>query len=111
MSSVNITFLEDEVWAVESPVDVVEGESVTFACTYWDTPSSPSAKAYRRNLTVTTTVFPTNSPTASGSVVTLSPATGLVGGGRYVIAVTATVDSDTRVRKIMLKCAKDEAEQ
>lgn len=109
--SKNITFVNDEIWAVESPVEVVEGESVTYACTFWDTPSIPSAVAYRRNQTVTTTVFPTNFPTASGYIVTLSPATGLVGGGRYVIVVSATVSGDVRKKQIMLICKKDATEQ
>ena len=107
----NITFTEKRPFAVESPIKTVEGASLTFACTYWGTVSTPSAAAYRNNATVTTTVFPTNSPSASGSVVTLSPATGLVGNARYIIAVTATVGGDVHVKKLELIVGKDEAEQ
>ena len=106
----NITFTQDRIFAVESPIKVVEGSTITFACTFWGTASSPSAVAYRKLKTVTTTVFPTNSPTASGAVVTLSPATGFVGGADYIIDVTATVASDVWVKKIKLICSKDEAD-
>lgn len=107
----NVTFLEDKTFAVESPVYVVEGESLTFSCTAWGAVSSPSAVAYRKKTTVTSTVFPTNSPSASGSVVTLSPATGFVGGANYIIAVTFTLSGDTFVRKIELVASKDEQER
>jgi len=107
----DLNFVEDRPFAIESPVDVVEGSSITFACTGWGAVSSPSAVAYRKKTTVTSTVFPTNSPSASGSVITLSPATGLVGGANYIIAVTFTLLGDVFVRKIELICSKDEAER
>jgi hypothetical protein len=107
----NVNFAQDKDWARESPVNVVEGSTVTFACTYWGAVTSPTAAVYRNNATVTSTVMPSGSHTASGAVATLKPATGLVGGARYVIAVTGTVAGDIHVKKIELIVSKDEGEQ
>ena len=107
----NVTFTEERPFAVESPVYVVEGSTITFGCTFWGAVTSPAAAAYRKKTTVTSTVFPTNSPSASGSVVTLSPATGFVGGANYIIAVTGTVSGDVFVKKIEVICSKDEQER
>ena len=101
-----------DIWVIESPIDAVEGESLTFTITYEGatTASSPTAVAYRNKTSDTSIVFPTNTPTGSGNVVTLSPLTGLV-HGKYVVAVTATVDSQTQVRKFMVRVGRDEDEQ
>ena len=106
----NVTFQSDNVMAVESPVKLVEGESVTFTCTYWGTPTSVSAKVYLNNSDKTSTVMPSGSVSISGNVATLKPATAMVGGNRYVFAVTGTVASETRIRKFVAIVAKDEAE-
>ena len=106
----NLTFTQPKIYAVQSPVKIVEGSTITFACGYWGTASTPSAAAYRKGKTVTTTVFPTNTPSASGAVVTLSPATGFSGGADYIIVVTATVSGDVWKKKIKLIVAKDENE-
>jgi hypothetical protein len=105
-----ITFTETDTFGVQSPVDAVEGETITFSCTFWGAATSPAVTAFRNRQTFTTTVFPTNSPTASGSVVTLSPAV-FAASGHYVINVRATVDSSTRQRKFMVVVGRDEDEQ
>ena len=109
-----INFTEESPFAVEgsfnNPLRIIEGSTITFSCNYWGTASTPSTTAYRKRQVVTTTVFPTNTPTASGSVVTLSPATGFVGGARYVINVIATVASNIWVKKIEIVCGRDEDE-
>lgn len=107
----NFTFTQDRDWAVESPVNIVEGSTVTFACTYWGAVTSPTAKVYRRNADVTATVMPSGSHSASGSVATLKPLTALVGDANYVISVTGTVGGDVFVKKIEVVVGKDEGEQ
>ena len=101
-----------DTWLIESPIDAIEGESLTFTITYEGatTCSSPTALAYRNKTSVTATVFPTNTPTASGNVVTLSPLTGML-HGNYVVAVTATVDGNVQVRKFQVRVGRDEDEQ
>lgn len=98
--SIALTFGQS-AYALESPVVQGERETITYACTFLGAKSvsSPSAVAYRSRTSQTGTVFPAGSITASGNVVTLKPLKNLVGGIRYVIAVTATVDGNTLVRK------------
>lgn len=106
----NITFQSDNVFAIESPIKLVEGESITFACTYWAAPTTVSCLVYKNKSDKTSTVMPSGSTSVSGLVATLKPATAMV-GGRYVFSVTATVAGETRVRKFMAIVGKDEQEQ
>lgn len=99
-----------------SHIKLVEGATRVWVCYYlYGTPSSPAAAAFRSSsgsgngATVTTTVFPTNSPSVSGTSVTLSVATGFVGNATYKIKVTATVNSQTEVHYFFVDVAKDEA--
>ena len=109
--SKSITMTEKRAWAVESPIKVIEGSSVTLSCTFWGAVTSPSAIVYRNRANVTATVMPAGSASASGSVATLKPLTALVGGARYVVSVTGTVSGDVWVKKIEIICGKDEDEQ
>ena len=106
-----ITFTEKKEWAVESPIRVIEGSSLTLACTFWGAVTSPSAAVYRNRQAVTSAVMPSGSHSASGSVATLKPLTALVGGARYVVAVTGTVAGDTWIKKVEVLVGKDEDEQ
>jgi hypothetical protein len=103
----------DTVWAIESPVTMVEGESRTFTVQFLgaSSVSSPSVKAYHNKSDVTSTLFPTNTPTASGDTVTLSPLEGIEGGETYVIVVTATVDSNTEIGKFQIVAVEPYEEQ
>ena len=108
----SLTFLDEQNWAVESPINVVEGESITFNCTYWAAVTgTPTCVVYKNGRSVTATVFPSGSISVNGTVVTLKPATGMLGGSRYVFAVTATVGSNTRVKKFMAIVQRDEENQ
>ena len=107
----NLTFTDDSVYAVESPKDVVEGDSITLACTYWSAPTTPSAVVYRNGTNVTATVMPAGSASASGNVATLKPLTALVGGARYEVVVSATVSGDVRKKKCEFICGRASDEQ
>jgi len=109
--TIAVTFLEDQNWAIESPIKVVEGESITIACTFWTTVTgTPTCAVYRNrsSTAVTSTVMPAGSVSVNVSVVTLKPATAMVGGSRYTFAVTATVSGNTRIKKFMAIVQKDE---
>lgn len=110
-----ITFLQDQVFALESPVSVIAGESITFSCTYpfATTVAAPaSVKVYRGSSDVSATIMPSGSNTASGNVVTTKPATALTGGNVYIVSIVAVIDSgDSREKKIMLMCQKAEGKQ
>ena len=109
--SKSITFTEKRAWAVESPIRVIEGSTVTLACTFWGAVTSPNAAVYRGRTPYTATVMPSGSHSASGAIVTLKPLTALVGGNRYVVAVTGTVSGDVWVKKLEVIVGKDEDEQ
>ena len=109
--SASVTFTEKREFAVESPLRIIEGSTITLSCTFWGTVTSPSATVYRRRANVTATVMPSGTASASGSIATLKPLTALAGGARYVIAVTGTVAGDVWIKKIEVICGKDEDEQ
>lgn len=111
MTAISLTATQEDAFVLNSPKTLVEGEGITYSITYLNatTCSSPSAIVYRNgNNDVTSTVMPSGSHSATGNVVTLKPITGLVGNATYIIAVTATVDGNTRVKKIKLIVQKDE---
>lgn len=110
MTAINLNVTADSPIAIESPVKLVEGESITFSLTFWDSVTSVSCLVYRNNTDVTSTVMPSGSTSVSGKVATLKPATALVGGARYVFSVTGTVAGNTRVRKFVAIVQKDERE-
>ena len=109
--SKSITFTEVQPFAKESPIKVVEGSTVTLACMFWGTVTSPGAAVYRNRQTVTSTVMPSGSHIASGKVATLKPLTAMTGGARYIVAVTGTVSSDVWVKKVEVIVGRDEDEQ
>lgn len=97
-----------DVFVVESPIYQLNGETITYAIR-WEgasSVSSPSATVYRGRTDVTSTVMPSGSHSASGDVITLKPLTALTSGSRYAVVVSATVDSMTRVVKIMVLCPR-----
>jgi len=107
----NTNFVQDQVFAIESPIHAVEGSTFTITCTYWGAVTSPTAAIYRNGTEVTSTVMPSGSHTASGSVATLKPLTALVGGAKYVIDVTGTVGGDVWVKKIEMTVGRKSDEQ
>jgi hypothetical protein len=102
-----LTAMKSDPYLLESPYPTVAGESIPLTVTYDQATSvsSPVVTAYKNRADVTSTLFPTNSPTASGNVVTLSALTGMVGGNTYVIALSATVDGATIIRKLVVMCS------
>lgn len=103
-----------EPWCEQSPIYATEGEKRYITVSFLDATdvATPSVKVYANRREVTSVVLPTNSPTASGNVVTLSPIFNMVGGNRYVVAVTATADSaDIRIAKFEIICQRAKMEQ
>lgn len=104
-----------ELWVIESPVDMISGETITFSVTFQGATSvtSPSATVYLNGTDYTSTAMPSGSHTASGNVATLKPlvAGANDGGEKYVVAVSATVDGNTELRKLMVNILKASDEQ
>ena len=89
--------------ANESPYPQGANESVyyTVTTTPWGgTPTSPSVTIYDvtgdayTQITDLSTIMPTNSPTVSGDIITLSPLKALTAGNRYRVNVRFTSGGD-----------------
>ena len=90
-------------WVQEGPQWAVEGESLTLSITLQGAMSisgTPTAKAYKDGTDVTSTNL-TGACSVSGLTITL-PVLAAITGGRYVLAVTASVDGRTEIKKILL---------
>ncbi len=76
--------------------------------TNWkSTPTSPSAAAYDESAgdaTVTSTVFPTNTPSASGDTINLSALTDLTAGRIYRVTVQFTVSTEIFEPSFRVEC-------
>lgn len=102
-----------EVWCEQSPIYTAEGEKRNITVQFLDATlvASPAVAVYANKRLVTSVVLPTNSPTAATNIVTLSPIFNMVGGNRYVVVVTATVDSaDIRIAKFEMICQRAKQE-
>lgn len=110
--TIRLTAMQRDPYVLESPRYLVEGDLPTYTVTYEGAlaVTSPSAKIYKDETDTTSTNFPAGSASASGNVVTLPTLAALVGGERYVIALTATVDGQVTVRKCLLIVAAAGAE-
>jgi hypothetical protein len=71
-------------------------------------PSSVAVVAYLEGpeTVVTTTVFPVNSPSVSGDVITLSPLKSLVKGNTYRVEVLFTIGTEKLECFFRVKCVK-----
>jgi len=79
----------------------------TITTTNWESaPTSPTVVAYDENghTDVTTTVFPSNSASASGDVITLDLLRALTAGHTYRIEVKFTVSSNIWECFFRVKC-------
>lgn len=103
-----------DILLVESPISMIEGESITFNITWQGAGSlsSPTAIVYKKGADITSTVMPSGSHSVSGNVQTLKPLTPSTndGGQKYVIVVQCEVDGNTEKRKLMVNIVKASAE-
>jgi len=84
-----------------------ESIAYTVTTTNWaSSPTSPVVTAYTEDPweDVTSTVYPTNSPSVSGDVITLSVLTALTLGMTYRIYVQFTVTTNTYETFFRVKC-------
>ncbi len=98
----------DSLYVAESPIALVSGEQPIFSLTWTGKSegSAPSAKIYRNGIDVTASNM-SGSSTISGATppVQMLPAiSGLIGGERYVVVATATVDGNTEPQKLLINC-------
>ena len=99
---------EKEIWLIESPVTMTEGEVIAYSVDWLgaSTVSSPSVTVYRNGSDVTsTTMISGDSHVVSGNVLTMKKITAVAnhGGSRYVVVIQCTVDSNTEIRKLLIQ--------
>ena len=115
MTKASLTFLQDDIWASQSPVNVVEGVTIPFTGTFpWATTvtTGVTAEVYKDGSSTdsASTYMPAGSHTTSGNTLTTKPLTALV-PGKYVIVINATVDSVLDVWKVQVNVQKQEQMQ
>jgi len=115
MTKASLTFLQDDIWASQSPVNVVEGVTIPFTGTFpWATTvtTGVTAEVYKDGSSTdsASTYMPAGSHTTSGNTLTTKPLTALV-PGKYVIVLNATVDSVLDVWKVQVNVQKQEQMQ
>jgi hypothetical protein len=101
------------VWVRESPLDVVEGEELTYDLT-WEvgtTLTDPSAKIYRNGRDVSATMMVTGSDSISGRVQAIKKITSLKANNVYIVVFKCTVDGQVELRKLQLNCQAPGAHQ
>jgi len=108
--NVNVKIDDENVWALESPVPFVAGDTVTYTVTFLGAASvsSPVGTVYQGSKDVSSTAMPSGSASASGNVVTLKPITALAGPKKYVVDV-ATAEYPTK--KFQINVQKTSARQ
>jgi hypothetical protein len=100
------------LWVRETPALQTPNERIiyTYDTTNWiASPTSSSVKAYdetQGDLDVTTTVFPTNSPSEADNVITLSLLRELTINHVYRLEIKFVVDSGTYEFKDRVKCVR-----
>ena len=97
----------NEVWVVESPLVMVEGEEIAFSLEWLGAcqVEEPAAVVYRGGQDVTGEVMVSGDEhVVSGAVVTLKKITAGAsdGGAKYVVAIRCRVDGNREIRKLLL---------
>ena len=96
-----------DLWLLESPMEIIAGESVTFSVEWLGatTLASPTAYVYFNNTDVTSSIMASGSHSVSGNIQTLKAITARTTeqGGSYVITIECTVDGNTERRKFELR--------
>ena len=98
-------------WVNEGPQWGVEGEALVFTMTLQGAMSitgTPTAKCYKDGTDVSSTNL-SGSCSVSGLTITL-PTLGALTGGRYVLAVTSSVDGRTEIHKLLVYAQNAEDE-
>jgi hypothetical protein len=104
-----------ENWLIESPVTMVEGEVIAFSVDWLGASKveDPDAVVYKNGQDITETVMVSGDDyVISNNVVTLKKITAgsSDGGSTYVVAIGCTVDSNTEIRKLLIRIVKANSE-
>ena len=106
---------ESDIWLIESPVTMVEGEQIGFSVDWQGAArlSNPQAAVYKNGADITEQAMDAGDEhVINGNVLTLKKlrARQTDGGSRYVLVVEADVDNNRERRKLLIHIVKAGAE-
>jgi hypothetical protein len=106
---------QHDIWLIESPVVMVEGEQVAYSVDWQGAASvtNPQALAFKSGVDITTDVMDAGDEhIINGSVLTLMRLRARQGdgGARYVLVVEADVDGNRERRKLLIHIVRAHAE-
>lgn len=88
-------------------IEMVEGEKIRYAFRWEAAVSITTATAtvFRSGTDITSTAMPSGSHDITGDIITLKRLWALTGDANqeYVVTITATVDANTEVRKLLVQ--------
>ena len=103
--------MDKEIWLIESPVVMVEGEVIAYSVDWLGASKveNPSVNVYKNGQDVTSSVMVSgDSHTISGNVLTIKKITAgnSDGGLNYVVVIQCGVDNNTEKRKLLVQIVK-----
>ena len=106
---------ETDIWLIESPVTMVEGEQIAFSVDWQGAArlSNPQASVFKNSANITAQSMDAGDEhVINGNVLTLKKlrAREADGGSRYVLVVEADVDNNHETRKLLIQVVKAGAE-
>lgn len=107
--------MSNEIWLIESPVVMVEGESIAYSVDWLGASKveSSAVTVYKDGQDVTSSTMGNNpSHTISGNVMTMGKITAGAndGGSNYVVVIACVVDNNIEIRKLLIRVVKSGAE-
>ena len=100
--------MNDEIWVIDSPIAMIEGESIVFAVEFIGatTVEVPSSEVYKNGAAYSDQVqISGDRHQISGRSVVLKKITAKAGdgGATYIVVVSATVDGNDEKRKLKIR--------
>jgi hypothetical protein len=100
-----------EIWLIESPVTMVEGEVIAYSVDWLgaNKVENPNIKVYKNGSDYTSTCMVSGgSHVISGNVLTMKKISAIAndGGSRYVVVIQCGVDNNTEIRKLLIQIVK-----
>lgn len=107
--------MENNIWLIESPVTMVEGEEIAFSVDWQGATYLNDAEVavYKNAVDITAEVMGgADAHVINGNVLTMKKlgAGETDGGSRYVLLIEATVDGNRERRKLLVQVVRADAE-
>lgn len=107
--------MENNIWLMESPVTMVEGEEIAFSVDWQGATylNDPEATVYKNAVDITAAAMGgADAHVINGNVLTMKALTAgeTDGGSRYVLLIEAMVDGNLERRKLLVQVVRADAE-